>query len=127
LPDCSKRPREFAQGEIHAPQDALIIGSTVGPCRLARDRHVVHGLCRSRDYPLGQTRNKKQLACLIHDGEQDVLYLMFNASAEAAVFRVPPAPGDAPWRLAVDNSRESPQDLFPPGEEPLLDTRRHIL
>jgi isoamylase len=64
---------------------------------------------------------EKCLACLIHEGERGALYLMFNASAEAAVFKVPAAPGDGQWCVAVDTGREMPRDLFAPGEEPLVD------
>jgi isoamylase len=61
----------------------------------------------------------KQLACLIHEDEQSALYLMFNAGPEAADFGLPPAPPGARWHLAVDTSREEPQDMFAAGGEPL--------
>jgi glycogen operon protein len=44
---------------------------------------------------------------------------MFNAGAEAVDFRLPPVIPGARWHLAVDTSREAPQDLFAAGEEPL--------
>ena len=63
----------------------------------------------------------KQLACLVHEDGPNALYLMFNAGTEACAFRLPAAPGSVHWCLAVDTSREAPQDLFPPGQEPLLE------
>jgi glycogen operon protein len=71
---------------------------------------------------------EKQFACLIHEDEQRALYLMFNAGADAVDFGLPPALPGARWHLAVDTSREAPQDLFAAGEEPLLeDTRTYRL
>jgi isoamylase len=61
----------------------------------------------------------KQFACLIHEDDQRALYLMFNAGADAVDFGLPPAVPGARWHLAVDTSREAPQDLFAAGEEPL--------
>jgi isoamylase len=63
----------------------------------------------------------KQLACLVHQDRSSALYLMFNAGPGAVAFRLPAAPGPACWRVAADTSREAPQDLFSPGEEPLLE------
>jgi glycogen operon protein len=62
---------------------------------------------------------EKQFACLIHEDEQRALYMMFNAGADAVDFGLPPALPGARWHLAVDTSREAPQDLFAAGEEPL--------
>ena len=64
----------------------------------------------------------KRFACLIHESEQNALYLLFNASAEEADFRLPRMPDSARWHLAVDTCHEAPQDLFIAGEEPLLDS-----
>ena len=61
----------------------------------------------------------KQFACLIHEDEQHALCLMFNAGAGVVDFRLPPVISGARWYLAVDTSREAPQDLFAAGEEPL--------
>jgi glycogen operon protein len=66
-------------------------------------------------------RGAKRLGCLIYEGEGGALYLMFNASAEPAAFRVPAAPSGMQWRLAVDTGRETPQDLSVPGEESVCD------
>jgi glycogen operon protein len=62
---------------------------------------------------------EKQFACLIHEDEQHALYLMFNAGDDAVDFGLPPAVPGARWHLAVDTSREAPEDLFAVGEEPL--------
>jgi isoamylase len=62
---------------------------------------------------------EKRFACLIHEDEHCALYLMFNASADAVDFGIPPVLSGTQWHLAVDTSRESPQDLFAPGGEPL--------
>ena len=69
-------------------------------------------------------RGAKRLACLIHEGEGGALYLMFNASAEPAAFRVPPAPSGVQWRVAADTSHGSPEDIFPAGEEPAFDSTK---
>jgi isoamylase len=62
---------------------------------------------------------EKQFACLIHEDEQSVLCLMFNAGTDDIDFALPPAPNGKRWHLAVDTAREAPQDLFAAGEEPL--------
>lgn len=64
---------------------------------------------------------EKQLACLIHEDEQNALYLMFNAKTEAANFILPPLLSGVHWHLAADTSRKAPHDLFAAGEEPLLE------
>ncbi len=70
----------------------------------------------------------KQFACLIHENEQDRLYLMFNAGTEETDFGLPPLPPGYSWHLAVDTSRSAPQDLSVAGEETLLDnsTTYHV-
>jgi glycogen operon protein len=62
---------------------------------------------------------EKQCACLIQEDELHALCLMFNAGANAADFGLPPVLPGARWHLAVDTSREAPQDLFAASEEPL--------
>ncbi len=63
----------------------------------------------------------KQLACVIREGGRRALCLMFNAGTDSVDFNVPPAPNGARWRIAVDTSRDAPQDSFAAGEGPLLD------
>ena len=63
----------------------------------------------------------KNLACLIQEEGQGALFLMFNAGTNGADFVLPPPPPGCCWRLAVDTSRSSPQDLSAGGEESSLD------
>jgi isoamylase len=67
---------------------------------------------------------EKQFACLIHEDEQHMLYLMFNAEVDAIEFDLPPILPGTRWHLAVDTSRETPQDLFATGEEPLWEDQK---
>jgi len=60
---------------------------------------------------------ENQFACLIYEDEQNALYLMFNAGADAVDFGLPLVPPGARWYLAVDTAREAPQDLFEAGKE----------
>lgn len=80
----------------------------------------IHWFSPYGDLPHWTDPNAKQLACLIYESEQDALYLMFNAGTEEVVFRLPPAPNGAPWRLAVDTCHEAPQDCCAAGAEPLV-------
>ena len=67
---------------------------------------------------------EKQFACLIQEDEQRALCLMFNAGVDVVSFGLPPALPGARWYLAVDTSREAPQDLSAAGEEPLWEESR---
>jgi isoamylase len=60
---------------------------------------------------------ERQFACLIREDEQRALYLMFNAGAEAVDLGLPPVLPGTRWHLAVDTSRQAPQDLSAVGEE----------
>ena len=64
---------------------------------------------------------EKRFGCLIHEDEPGALCLMFNAGDDAIDFGLPSVPPGARWRLAVDTSRETPQDLFAAGQEPLCE------
>ena len=81
------------------------------------DREI-HWFSPRGDLPHWLDPKEKQFACLIHEDERHGLCLMFNAGADAVEFRLPPAPSGVEWRLAVDTSREAPQDMFAEGEEP---------
>jgi isoamylase len=48
----------------------------------------------------------RAVACLVHDGAAEALFLMFNAGEEVATFHAPVAPDKGRWRLAVDTSRD---------------------
>jgi isoamylase len=61
----------------------------------------------------------RQFACLINEQGQGALFLMFNAGADAVAFRLPPLQPGTRWFLAVDTSKETPQDIFASGEEAL--------
>ena len=81
----------------------------------------IHWFSPHGDLPHWTDPKEKQLACLIHESEHQALYLMFNASAEAVDFTLPSVLLRGRWHLAVDTSRDAPQDLFAAGEEPLLE------
>lgn len=70
---------------------------------------------------------EKTFACMIHESHEDALYLMFNASSDSVTFALPSAPQNARWHLAFDTSREAPRDVFPAGEEPLLENPQAYL
>jgi glycogen operon protein len=76
---------------------------------------------RRGDLPHWTDPKEKQLACLIHEGDQQALYLMFNASIEAVDFSLPPTARDTRWHLAANTAHEAPEDLFEAGNEPILD------
>ena len=81
----------------------------------------IHWFSPHGDTPYWTDPNAKQMACLIYEGTQNALYLMFNASTEAAAFYLPPMPTGARWHCAVATGHEAPQDLFGAGDEPPLD------
>ena len=64
---------------------------------------------------------ERQFACLIHEDKEHELFLMFNAGRDAVDFSLPSVLPETRWHLAVDTSREAPQDLFTAGEGPLLE------
>jgi len=66
----------------------------------------------------------KDLACLIQEDGQGALFLMFNAGTDRAEFGLPPPPLGCRWRLAVDTSRSSPQDLSALGKEAPVDNSK---
>ena len=49
------------------------------------------------------------------DKDDTDFYLMFSASDESTAFTVPPHPRGLPWRIAIDTSRPSPDDIVPDG------------
>ena len=64
-----------------------------------------------------------RIGCLISDaGEQHerlTLALLFNAGLEPCQFGLPPR-SDRQWRIAVDTSRSSPDDLPEPERRPVM-------
>lgn len=69
----------------------------------------------------------KQFACLVQEDEQQWLFLMFNAGDDAIDFCLPAVPSKTRLYQAIDTSRSAPQDIFPIGEEPLLEVAHHYL
>ncbi|MCP4639612.1 MAG: hypothetical protein GY851_04235 [bacterium] len=67
----------------------------------------------------------RTLACRIHPSENDgvALYLMFNPSEKSATFRLP----KGHWRVRVDTSRTSPDDIIAAGEARRVPHRRKYL
>jgi len=80
----------------------------------------IHWFGPHGDLPHWTDPQEKQFACLIHENEQHALFLMFNAGADAADFYLPPMPNGSKWGLAVDTSREAPEDVSDAGDERLL-------
>jgi len=70
--------------------------------------------------PKWAEEKEKRFGCLIQEDEQCALCLIFNAGTDAVDFRLPSIPPAAQWHLAVDTYGETPRDLFPTGEEPVL-------
>ena len=70
---------------------------------------------------------EKQLACLIHEGEQGALFLMFNAGCYAVEFNLPTLSPSKQWYVAADTSREAPRDLSGAGEESLCQEKTYHL
>lgn len=66
---------------------------------------------------------QKSFACLILGQTEPDLFLMFNADIESVDFAIPALPASQIWRLAVDTSRSSPEDLFEAGQEPSIEGR----
>jgi glycogen operon protein len=46
------------------------------------------------------------VACLIHDGSSEALFLMFNAGGTPTTFQVPDGSGKGRWRLVLDTATE---------------------
>eukprot|EP00456_Euglypha_rotunda_P045988 TRINITY_DN364_c0_g1_i5.p1 TRINITY_DN364_c0_g1~~TRINITY_DN364_c0_g1_i5.p1 ORF type:complete len:715 (-),score=111.00 TRINITY_DN364_c0_g1_i5:5728-7872(-) len=63
----------------------------------------------------------KKFACLVHEAEQRAIYMMFNAGLEPCVFVIPPPPAESCWHIAIDTTKEAPEDLSQENEEPLLE------
>ena len=63
---------------------------------------------------------QKAFACLILGQAEPDLFLLFNADTRAIDFYLPSLPSGKAWRLAVDTSQSSPNDLFEPGNEPFV-------
>jgi len=60
-------------------------------------------------------------ACLIQEGAELAILLLFNSGGDSVNFMLPPPPTGNNWHLVADTSGEAPRDLFAPGEEPPLE------
>jgi glycogen operon protein len=59
-------------------------------------------------------------ADILADRDDSDFYLIFNARAESAVFKLGPAPLARRWHRAVDTSLPAPEDFSEQGQEPIL-------
>ncbi len=67
----------------------------------------------------------RSLACAIHG--KTPLAIMFHAGFEERRFSIPRAPAGLRWLLAVDTSRQSPDDIYPEGRERALENQEGCL
>jgi hypothetical protein len=47
------------------------------------------------------------------------MYFMFNANAVPIYFKLPKLNGKK-WFCALDNGKDTPEDIYPPGEEKMI-------
>ena len=64
---------------------------------------------------------EKKFACLVQEGEERAIFMMFNSGLETCDFVVPMPPAESRWYIAVDTAKEAPGDLFPENEELLCE------
>ena len=57
----------------------------------------------------------------------DVVHLALNMHWESHAFELPAPPPGQSWHIFVNTTRPSPEDVWEPGEEPLLGDQRSIL
>jgi glycogen operon protein len=84
----------------------------------------IQWLSASGDPPDWFDPKAKRLACLIQEGGNHALLLMFNADTHDIEFGLPALPQGLRWNLAVDTSRATPLELFTAGAETLADNSR---
>ena len=53
-------------------------------------------------------------------GKQEAVYLVANMYWEPLLFHLPQPDDSFPWRVAVNTAMPSPEDIWEPGQEPLL-------
>ncbi|HUX68075.1 MAG TPA: glycogen debranching protein GlgX [Terriglobales bacterium] len=70
--------------------------------------------------PQWQDGEAGSVACLIWEGSQPDLFLVFHARAERATYRLPQAAPGTQWQVAVDTGREPPQEFYEAGSEPAV-------
>ncbi len=75
----------------------------------------------SGDLPNWSDPKAKMLSCLIQEGGEDALLLMFNADPHDIDFDLPALPQGSRWNLAIDTSRAPLPELRAAGTETLVD------
>lgn len=65
----------------------------------------------------------KCLACRLKDPQDQELFLIFNPANEGQKFKLPTARSGRNWRLMVDTSRPSPEDISSAGKGKLIETQ----
>ena len=66
-----------------------------------------------------------RIGCLIHEETDRSMCLLFNATRDVCCFVLPASQAGA-WHVAVDTSKEAPDDAPDTGKEPNLDSRHEI-
>ncbi len=59
--------------------------------------------------------------------EDDFIYVAMNMHWDALPFELPMLPSEYQWRLSTNTSNQEPEDIFPPGEEPVIEDQRAVL
>ncbi|WPD22257.1 MAG: alpha-amylase family glycosyl hydrolase [Candidatus Electrothrix scaldis] len=59
--------------------------------------------------------------------EDDFIYVAMNMHWDALPFDMPMLPPEYQWLLSVNTSMPSPEDIFPPGQERILDNQQSML
>jgi isoamylase len=59
--------------------------------------------------------------------EDDFIYVAMNMHWDALPFELPMLPPEYQWRLSTNTSNQEPEDIFPPGEEPVIEDQRAVL
>src|SRR5262249_44841854 len=60
--------------------------------------------------------NLRHVACMIQDGKEADICMLFNADFAPIDFKLPETPAGKQWRIAVDTSANSPDDVRDPGK-----------
>jgi isoamylase len=60
----------------------------------------------------------RRVACLLHEEDRGLMYLMFNAGTDAIPFALPAIAESQDWRIAVDTARDAMQDSIQGGGQP---------
>ena len=59
--------------------------------------------------------------------KDDYLYVAMNTYWDALPFELPRLPEGAKWRISVNTGMDSPEDIWEPGSEPVLDNQESVL